>query len=105
MASIFNWLMVAVVIGTAFGDLAEVRRQNDCPYPCTVNGHHFCHPIPCPLPPCVDSITEHGICCPSCPDGPNCPAPDGHTIPWKHSEMIDGKNCTCEHPLTQATCV
>ncbi|XP_053391193.1 kielin/chordin-like protein [Mercenaria mercenaria] len=84
---------------------ADDPLLKDCPYPCTQGGVHYCHPIPCPLPPCVDAVQKKGICCPSCPNGPNCPAPDDHVVAYHHWEIIDGKNCTCELPLTNTTCV
>ena len=47
-----------------------MREADDpCPFNCTINGHHFCHPIPCPLPPCVDPKQDPGMCCPYCPNG------------------------------------
>ncbi|KAL4218308.1 hypothetical protein ACF0H5_023044 [Mactra antiquata] len=83
----------------------HVRQTGDCPHPCEQGGQHYCHPIPCPLPPCHDAVTKPGVCCPSCPHGPDCMAPDGHVILFKHSRIIDGKNCTCEMPPGDATCV
>jgi hypothetical protein len=46
----------------------------DCPHPCTQGGQKYCHPIPCPLPPCNNSVTPPGVCCPECPK-PDCPHP------------------------------
>lgn len=93
------------------GDCCEhcptsTRAQTpDCPHPCWQGGVRYCHPIPCPLPPCVDSETKTGVCCPDCPNGPNCQGPDGHVIAYHDWKIIDGKNCTCELPRTDAKCV
>ena len=46
----------------------------DCPHPCTQGGRKYCHPIPCPLPPCNNSVTPTGACCPECPKH-DCPHP------------------------------
>ena len=40
-----------------------------CPANCTAGGKHYCFPIPCPLPPCVDPVKSAGDCCEHCPNG------------------------------------
>lgn len=46
-------------------------RNADCPFPCVINGHHFCRPPPCPVPACRDPISIPGQCCGTCPE--DCP--------------------------------
>lgn len=46
-------------------------RNADCPFPCVLNGHHFCRPPPCPVPACRDPISIPGQCCGTCPE--DCP--------------------------------
>ena len=43
--------------------------QGACPYPCTQGGHHYCYPLPCPLPPCAHPVKDAGACCSHCPTG------------------------------------
>ena len=43
--------------------------QGACPYPCTQGGHHYCFPLPCPLPPCAHPVKDAGACCSHCPTG------------------------------------
>ncbi|XP_052237672.1 kielin/chordin-like protein [Dreissena polymorpha] len=46
--------------------------SDPCPINCTQGGVHFCHPIPCPIPSCVDGETKPGECCASCPNSNRC---------------------------------
>ncbi|KAK3088755.1 hypothetical protein FSP39_023368 [Pinctada imbricata] len=64
---------------------------------CTSTGRAFCAIADCFITPCVDSIHDPTKCCPVCPNGPNCRAPDGTIIKKgeKHT-TADGSLCQCQ---------
>ncbi|XP_048754813.2 brorin-like [Ostrea edulis] len=47
---------------------------------CPTSGKVICAITDCFITPCVDAVHEKDKCCPTCPNGPNCKAPDGHII-------------------------
>jgi len=58
-------------------------------------GNPVCDVTSCPLSQCVDPVYVPGVCCPTCPNGPNCQI-GLLTLPVKSSVHIEGANCTCE---------
>ncbi|KAL4218568.1 hypothetical protein ACF0H5_023302 [Mactra antiquata] len=77
-----------------------------CPFPCTVGNQTLCYPPPCPPPACVDPARYKPTdCCVYCPHGDNCRGPGDSIIDWNHWKIINGKNCTCNHPGNDAVCV
>eukprot|EP00105_Crassostrea_gigas_P020787 XP_011439671.1 PREDICTED: kielin/chordin-like protein isoform X2 [Crassostrea gigas] len=63
------FVLVVLVIGNLGISIDD--RSADCPFPCVINGHHFCRPPPCPVPSCRDPISIPGQCCGTCPE--DCP--------------------------------
>ncbi|XP_061185808.1 von Willebrand factor C domain-containing protein 2-like [Saccostrea echinata] len=56
-------------------------KPTPCEYcQCTTSGQAMCAIADCFITPCVDAIHEKDKCCPTCPNGHNCKAPDGHII-------------------------
>ena len=66
--------------------------QGACPYPCTQGGHHYCYPLPCPLPPCAYPVKDAGACCSHCPTGKS-----EHLYSYKVSVLFIGHKLTV-HP-------
>ncbi|KAK7471543.1 hypothetical protein BaRGS_00035823 [Batillaria attramentaria] len=71
-------------------------RPNPCS-PCMCRaGEVHCAIVDCFMPPCVDPQQVEGQCCPVCPNGPNCRAPDGTIV--KDGETVEispGTRCHC----------
>ncbi|XP_056000886.1 cysteine-rich motor neuron 1 protein-like [Ostrea edulis] len=56
-------------VGLRSEDKTRADVDTDCPHPCVAGGHTYCHPVPCPFPPCDEPVTTPGDCCPHCPFG------------------------------------
>ncbi|KAK7471528.1 hypothetical protein BaRGS_00035808 [Batillaria attramentaria] len=77
---------------------AEGQQFN--PDPCTFcncqNGRAMCAVADCMMPACVDSKRDPTQCCPVCPNGNNCRAPDGTIIPAGQEVQLDAHTtCRC----------
>lgn len=94
MSSILSFVIFLIMTG--FGHSLMIE---DCPHPCVQGGHRYCEPIPCPLPPCNNSFTPAGACCPVCPDTPECPHPctQGNN---KFCGPIPCPKPPCDYPVT-----
>ncbi|KAK7103216.1 hypothetical protein V1264_018166 [Littorina saxatilis] len=60
-------------------------------------GEHFCAVLSCDIAQCYDAVTDDpDHCCPFCPNGPNCRAPDGTVVQvgQEHQRSPD-ELCTC----------
>ncbi|KAK6180918.1 hypothetical protein SNE40_008883 [Patella caerulea] len=84
----------------------ETHRESDC-YTCfcTVEYGAVSFPDSCPSIECVDfdNTPDDGICCPPCPNGPNCQVVVNgvrHIIPDNGTVPFGGGTCTCP-PFTQ----
>ncbi|XP_071143829.1 kielin/chordin-like protein [Mytilus edulis] len=86
-------LTLTALLGITYGLLES------CPHPCMQGGHRYCHPIPCPHPPCNNSFTPEGACCPVCPNSTDCPHPC--TQGGRHfCEPIPCPKPPCDNPVT-----
>ncbi|XP_062574781.1 von Willebrand factor C domain-containing protein 2-like [Saccostrea cucullata] len=64
---------------------------------CTTSGQAMCAIADCVMTPCVDPIHEKDKCCPTCPNGHNCKAPDGHIIKVGDTYHMDHyTTCHCD---------
>ncbi|BFZ22224.1 hypothetical protein BsWGS_25263 [Bradybaena similaris] len=63
-----------------------------CPFG---GGTPVCDVTSCPLSQCVDPVTVPGVCCPICPNGPNCQI-GLLTLPIGQSVLVEGARCVCE---------
>ncbi|XP_059165901.1 cysteine-rich motor neuron 1 protein-like [Physella acuta] len=63
-----------------------------CPFG---GGNPVCDVTSCPLSQCVDPVSVPGVCCPICPNGPNCQI-GILTLPIGQSILVEGATCTCE---------
>uniref|UniRef100_A0A8W8LPL9 Uncharacterized protein n=1 Tax=Magallana gigas TaxID=29159 RepID=A0A8W8LPL9_MAGGI len=65
------FVLVVLVIGNLGFSINDNTRQEreQCPHPCLAGGQTYCHPVPCPFPPCDNPVTSPGDCCPHCPTG------------------------------------
>nr|XP_022328347.1 von Willebrand factor C domain-containing protein 2-like [Crassostrea virginica] len=61
---------------------------------CSENGDVQCTDIECFIYPCVDKVHKPGDCCPMCPNGQNCKAPDGTVIRFGE-EYVMSENVVC----------
>ncbi|XP_005095676.1 brorin [Aplysia californica] len=75
----------------------EVIRHEPCVrcYCPVGGGDPVCDVTDCPLSQCVDPVKVEGVCCPVCPNGPNCQI-GLLTLPIGQSVVIEGATCTCE---------
>ncbi|KAL8597423.1 hypothetical protein ACOMHN_050921 [Nucella lapillus] len=72
------------------------------PDPCTScqcqHGLTTCMQSACALPDCVDFVRDPNQCCPVCPNGGNCRAPDGTIVPEGQEVTIStSQACRCRH--------
>ncbi|GFR91926.1 brorin-like protein [Elysia marginata] len=58
-------------------------------------GEPVCDVTSCPLSQCVDPVHIQGVCCPVCPNGPNCQI-GLLTLPINKTVEVEGATCTCE---------
>ncbi|XP_076454518.1 von Willebrand factor C domain-containing protein 2-like [Babylonia areolata] len=71
------------------------------PDPCSpchcFEGRAVCAIVDCFFPaPCVDAVRDPDQCCPVCPNGPNCRAPDGQVITaGQHVQINEDTTCSC----------
>ncbi|XP_022325732.2 von Willebrand factor C domain-containing protein 2-like [Crassostrea virginica] len=63
------------------------------PCQCTSSGQAFCAIVDCFFGGCVDQVHDKNHCCPVCPNGRNCKAPDGTII--KHGDTYSTGDMTC----------
>ncbi|KAK3769839.1 hypothetical protein RRG08_028506 [Elysia crispata] len=63
-----------------------------CPFG---GGEPVCDVTLCPLSECVDPVDVQGVCCPTCPNGPNCQI-GLLTLPIDKSVKVDNETCRCE---------
>ncbi|KAK7112333.1 hypothetical protein V1264_011804 [Littorina saxatilis] len=72
-------------------------NNNPC-MPChCYQGRMVCAIVDCFFTPCVDSVRDPTKCCPICPNGPNCRAPDGTVIPANGTVRLDADTtCKCD---------
>merc|ERR1712154_121455 len=86
------------------------NNTNPC-RPCTCySGQMACAIVDCFFEPCVDAVHDPKHCCPTCPNGRNCRAPDGHIIPADGTLYKPDRNtqCTCSGHMfgsAQAECL
>ncbi|GFO22954.1 von Willebrand factor c domain-containing 2-like protein [Plakobranchus ocellatus] len=75
----------------------EVIRNEPCVrcYCPLGGGEPVCDVTACPLSECVDPKEVPGLCCPICPNGPNCQI-GLLTLPINQSVVIEGATCACE---------
>ncbi|XP_052721316.1 von Willebrand factor C domain-containing protein 2-like [Crassostrea angulata] len=60
---------------------------------CSSCGQAYCAIVDCFSVGCVDAVHEPNQCCPVCPNGRNCKAPDGTII--KHGDTYSTAYMTC----------
>ncbi|XP_062574847.1 von Willebrand factor C domain-containing protein 2-like [Saccostrea cucullata] len=73
------------------------------PCHCTSSGQAYCAIVDCFFGGCVDAVHDPDHCCPVCPNGRNCKAPDGTII--KHGETYSTADMTCHCSFgTRAEC-
>jgi hypothetical protein len=75
----------------------EVIRNEACVrcYCPLGGGNPVCDVTSCPMSQCVDPVHVPGVCCPVCPNGPNCQI-GLLTLPIGESVILEGATCTCE---------
>lgn len=75
----------------------EVIRNEPCVrcYCPIGGGEPVCDVTSCPSTQCVDPVKVKGVCCPVCPNGPNCQI-GLLTLPLNQTVEVEGANCTCE---------
>uniref|UniRef100_A0A0B6Z8M8 VWFC domain-containing protein n=2 Tax=Arion vulgaris TaxID=1028688 RepID=A0A0B6Z8M8_9EUPU len=75
----------------------EVIRNEACVrcYCPLGGGNPVCDVTSCPMSQCVDPVNISGVCCPVCPNGPNCQI-GLLTLPVDQSVIVDGATCSCE---------
>lgn len=61
---------------------------------CTDEGEVECTETKCFDYPCVDKVRQPGNCCPMCPNGQNCKAPDGTVVRYEE-EYVMSENVVC----------
>ncbi|KAK7107805.1 hypothetical protein V1264_015656 [Littorina saxatilis] len=60
-------------------------------------GEVNCALVDCFYTPCVDWVHDPEQCCPVCPNGNNCRAPDNSTVAEGETvELATGETCTCD---------
>ncbi|XP_076464742.1 von Willebrand factor C domain-containing protein 2-like [Babylonia areolata] len=92
---------VAVPTGCTWQGKHYPEGHSFSPDPCTScqcsGGQAMCAVMDCMMPACVDMVHSPDQCCPTCPNGPNCRAPDGTIIPAGQEVKIDSSTtCRCE---------
>eukprot|EP00916_Digyalum_oweni_P015450 GHVL01025287.1.p1 GENE.GHVL01025287.1~~GHVL01025287.1.p1 ORF type:complete len:145 (+),score=10.02 GHVL01025287.1:84-518(+) len=86
--------------GCLWGGKMWPAGQQFKPNPCTfcncVDGRAACAVADCAPPQCVDYVRDPNQCCPKCPNGSNCRAPDGTIIPAGKNVHINANTvCSC----------
>ncbi|XP_056009581.1 von Willebrand factor C domain-containing protein 2-like [Ostrea edulis] len=74
------------------------------PCQCTSSGQAFCAIVDCFFGGCVDAVHNPDHCCPVCPNGRNCKAPDGTIIKHGDTYSTAEMTCQCSSFGTLATC-
>ncbi|KAK3088630.1 hypothetical protein FSP39_021499 [Pinctada imbricata] len=82
-------------------------QPNPCqPCQCTSSGRAYCAVVDCFFTQCVDYVHDKNQCCPTCPNGRNCRAPDGTVIKYGQSYNPDpNTHCQCNQWSPQAECL
>eukprot|EP00105_Crassostrea_gigas_P030633 XP_011453030.1 PREDICTED: von Willebrand factor C domain-containing protein 2-like [Crassostrea gigas] len=84
-------------------------RTNPCEScMCNNRGQVTCMFAECLIPPlCADPVHEKDNCCPTCPNGYTCKAPDGHIVKAGETYHLNSyTSCQCEtHLLYDFTAV
>jgi len=74
----------------------EGEGNGDLCQPChCYSGRMACAIIDCFFQPCVDAVKDPQQCCPVCPNGSNCMAPDGTVIPANGTVYRPDANTEC----------
>nr|XP_034303064.1 brorin-like [Crassostrea gigas] len=60
---------------------------------CSSSGQAYCAIVDCFSVGCADAVHDPNQCCPVCPNGRNCKAPDGTII--KHGDTYSTAYITC----------
>nr|XP_022309389.1 von Willebrand factor C domain-containing protein 2-like [Crassostrea virginica] len=64
---------------------------------CGTSGQAMCAIADCMMPQCADAVHEKDKCCPTCPNGYTCKAPDGHIVKLGETyHMTSYTYCHCE---------
>uniref|UniRef100_A0A8W8MMY7 VWFC domain-containing protein n=1 Tax=Magallana gigas TaxID=29159 RepID=A0A8W8MMY7_MAGGI len=64
---------------------------------CAGDGEMECTETKCFDYPCVDKVRRPGDCCPMCPNGQNCKAPDGTVVRYEEEyAMSENVVCVCD---------
>nr|XP_034310685.1 brorin isoform X3 [Crassostrea gigas] len=74
---------------------------------CTTSGEVMCFTFPCLHTLCADPVIEKDQCCPRCPNGYTCKAPDGHIVKAGETYHLNSyTSCQCDtHQWTSFTAV
>ncbi|XP_061188123.1 von Willebrand factor C domain-containing protein 2-like [Saccostrea echinata] len=74
------------------------------PCQCTSSGQAYCAIVDCFFDGCVDAVHDPNKCCPQCPNGRNCKAPDGTIIKHGDTYNTPTMSCQCSSFGTLAQC-
>uniref|UniRef100_A0A8W8M882 VWFC domain-containing protein n=1 Tax=Magallana gigas TaxID=29159 RepID=A0A8W8M882_MAGGI len=74
---------------------------------CSTSGQVMCMFNDCWQPACADPVQEKDYCCPTCPNGYTCKAPDGHIVKAGETYHLNSyTSCQCDtHQWTSFTAV
>nr|XP_011446063.2 brorin isoform X1 [Crassostrea gigas] len=63
---------------------------------CSTSGQVMCMFNDCWQPACADPVQEKDYCCPTCPNGYTCKAPDGHIVKAGETYHLNSyTSCQC----------
>lgn len=73
-------------------------KPTPCEYcQCSISGQAMCAIADCAPPQCADAVHEKDKCCPTCPNGHNCKAPDGHLLNLGETYYMNSHTkCYCD---------